>query len=85
MAIMTVTSKQFNQDVSRIKHATEKGIVFITDRGHVAHVLLKIEDYQKLTNSKDNIVDLLAMPNEEDIDFEPPKLNKKLFHPEDFE
>ena len=49
MTITTVTSRDFNQDVSRLKHVAEKGPVFITDRGHLAHVLLTIENYQQLT------------------------------------
>lgn len=85
MTITTVTSREFNQDVSRIKKAAMNGPVFITDRGHPAHVLLSIEDYEKLTKSKESIVDLLAMPEAIDIDFEAPKLNANLYRPEDFD
>lgn len=85
MTITTVTSREFNQDVSKIKRAALNGPVFITDRGHPAHVLLNIEDYKKLTETKENIIDLLAMPDAADIDFEPAKLNKKIYGPEDFD
>ena len=84
MTITSVTSREFNQDVSKIKKASLKGPVFITDRGHPAHVLLSIEEYQKLTKSKENIVDLLAMPDVADIDFEVPKLSGEIYRPEDF-
>ncbi|OGT36068.1 MAG: prevent-host-death protein [Gammaproteobacteria bacterium RIFCSPHIGHO2_12_FULL_37_14] len=84
MAITTVTSREFNQDVSKIKRAALNGPVFITDRGHPAHVLLAIDDYEKLTAVKKNIIDLLAMPDVADIEFEPAKLNKKIYRPEDF-
>lgn len=84
MMITTVSSREFNQDVSKIKRAAYNGPVFITDRGHPAHVLLTIEDYQKLTASKENIVELLAMPGAADVDFEPPRLNKKIYRPERF-
>ena len=84
MTITTVTSREFNQDVSKIKHAALNGPVFITDRGRPAHVLLALQDYQKLTKTKENIIDLLAMPDPDKIDFEPPKLNKKIYNPEDF-
>lgn len=84
MTISTVTSREFNQDVSKIKRAALNGPVFITDRGHPAHVLLSIEDYQKLTKTKENIIDLLAMPEAADIDFEIIKLNK-IYHPKDLE
>jgi len=85
MTIKTVTSREFNQDVSKIKRAALCGPVFITDRGHPAHVLLTIEDYQKLTETKKSIIDLLAMPTEAEIDFEPEKLNTAIYRPEDFE
>jgi len=85
MSITTVSSREFNQDVSKVKRASAKGPVFITDRGHTAHVLLNIDDYQKLTKTKESIVDLLAMPDAADIDFKPPKLNKKVYRPEDFD
>ncbi len=84
MTITTVTSREFNQDVSKIKHAALNGPVFITDRGRPAHVLLALQDYQKLTKTKENIIDLLAMPDPHKIDFEPAKLNKKIYNPEDF-
>lgn len=78
MAITTVSSRDFNQDTSGAKRAAEKGPVFITDRGKPAHVLLSIEDYQRLIGQQTNIVDLLGMSDGEDIDFNPPKLNLTL-------
>ena len=81
--ITNLTSREFNQDSSRAKKSALKGPVFITDRGRPAHVLLSIEEYQRLTGGVESIVDLLAMPAAEDIDFEPPKLPGKLFEPAD--
>lgn len=72
MGVTTLSSREFNQDVSRAKRASEAGPVFITDRGRPAHVLLSIEDYQRLTKQRRNIADALAMPGAEDIAFEPP-------------
>jgi prevent-host-death family protein len=83
MAITTVSSREFNQDVSRIKRAASNGPVFITDRGHPSYVLLTIEEYQKITGKKESIVELLTMPDAGGIDFEPPRLNKKLYNPAD--
>jgi len=77
--ITHLTSREFNQDASGAKKAAINGPVFITDRGRPAHVLLSIEEYQRLTGNLQSIVDLLAMPNADDIDFEPPKLSDKLF------
>jgi len=74
VTITTLTSREFNQDTSRAKKAAATGPVFITDRGRPAHVLLAIEEYQRITNSSSNIVDLLAMPEKVDIEFEPPRV-----------
>jgi len=83
MSITTVSSREFNQDVSKIKRAASLGPVFITDRGQPSHVLLTIEDYQKITAQHQSIVDLLAMPNADDIDFDPPRLTSNLYQPTD--
>lgn len=83
MGITTISSREFNQDASRVKRAAANGPVFITDRGQPSHVLLTIEDYQKITDKKESIVDLLAMPEAADIDFEPPHLNKPFHKPAD--
>lgn len=84
MAITTISSREFNQDVSKVKRASLSGPVFITDRGKPAHVLLTIKDYQSLTKTKESIADLLAMPDASDIDFEPQKLTKTLYRGEEF-
>lgn len=81
--ITHLTSREFNQDASGAKKAAINGPVFITDRGRPAHVLLSIEEYQRLTGNLQSIVDLLAMPNADEIDFEPPKLSDKLFEAAD--
>lgn len=79
MAITTLSSREFNQDATKAKKAAKRGPVFITDRGRPAHVLLTIEEYQRITHKRESIVDLLAMPEVADIDFEPPKLEGKLY------
>jgi len=81
MRITTISSREFNQDVSRAKRSASNGPVFITDRGHPAHVLLTIEEYQKITGKKESIIELLAMPDAAKIDFECPPLRKKLYRP----
>lgn len=83
MSITTISSREFNQDVSRVKRAASYGPVFITDRGHPSHVLLTIEEYQRITDKKESIVDLLAMPDAADIDFEPARINNPLYKPAD--
>lgn len=83
MPITTLSSREFNQATSRAKKAAQRGPVFITDRGRPAHVLLTIKEYEEITNKRINILDLLAMPGVAEIDFEPPRLRGKLFHPAD--
>ena len=72
--ITTFSSRELNQDVTRAKKATKNGPVFITDRGKPAHVLLSIEEYQRITQQRRNIADSLAMPESVDIEFEPPRV-----------
>ncbi|MCY1183814.1 type II toxin-antitoxin system [compost metagenome] len=72
--ITTVSSREFNQDTSGAKKAARNGPVFITDRGRPAHVLLSMEEYQKLTCLSPSIVDLLVMPEAEEIEFEPQRV-----------
>lgn len=71
MTTTTLSSRELNQDVGRAKRASRLGPVFITDRGRPAHVLLSIEDYQRLTGQRRNLVDALAMPGLSDIAFDP--------------
>ncbi|AET89783.1 prevent-host-death family protein [Burkholderia sp. YI23] len=73
MTITTLSSRELNQDVTRAKKATKDGPVFITDRGRPAHVLLSIEEYQRLAGNKRNLVDALSMPGLADIDVEFPR------------
>ena len=83
MSITTFTSREFNQDVSKAKREALKGPVFITDRGQAAHVLLSIEAYQKISDKEKSIVELLAMPDASDVDFDPPRLDKRMYRPVD--
>ena len=72
MAITTLTSREFNQDMGKAKKIAKRGPVFITDRGHPAHVLLSIEEYRRLIGTGEKIADLLALPGLEDLEFEIP-------------
>ena len=75
MATTILSSREFNQDTGKAKKAALQGPVFITDRGKASYVLLTVEEYRKISATQANIADLLAMPESEDIDFQPPKLN----------
>ena len=60
MSITTVSSRELNQDIGRAKRAALEGPVFITDRGKPAHVLLCIEDYQRLVGNTGTLAQALA-------------------------
>ena len=83
MAITKLSSREFNQDTGAAKKAAKKGPVFITDRGRPSHVLLTVEEYDRLTGEQKSVVDLLAMPEAADIEFEPPCLDGNLHEPAD--
>ena len=82
MKVTTLTSREFNQDTSGAKKAARQGPVFITDRGRPAHVLLTIEDYQRLTGENLSLAEALAQPGA-DLEFDPPRVGSGVFKPAD--
>ena len=74
MAITTLSSRDFNQDTAQAKRAAKRGPVFITHRGRPSHVLLTIEEYRKISRKGMSIAEALAMPEADEIEFEPPRL-----------
>lgn len=83
MAITKLSSREFNQDTSKAKRAAKRGPVFITDRGRPSHVLLTVEEYQRIIGGQQNIADLLGMPEAAEFEFEPPRLKGHLHEPAD--
>ncbi len=57
--------------------------MIITDRGRPSYVLITVEEYQVLTGTQQNILDLLVMPGLADIDFDPSRLKDSLCQPAD--
>jgi prevent-host-death family protein len=76
----TVSSRDFNQDVSAAKRAASTEPVIITDRGKPSHVLLSIEQYYRLVADRRSIVDWLSA--EDDIDLEPQRVELSLNTPD---
>lgn len=66
----TLTSREFNQDLARAKREAKNGPVFITDRGKPAHVLLSIEDFERLSRPRRSLAERLAMPDPAGADVE---------------
>jgi prevent-host-death family protein len=81
--VTRLSSREFNQDVSRAKRAAEDGPVIITDRGKPAYVLFRHDDYRRLAEREPTIRDLLDQPGVEDIDFNPPRFGTRIFRPVD--
>jgi hypothetical protein len=81
MAI-TLTNQEFEETLGGAKKAASRGPVFITDRGRPAHVLLTIEDYQRLAGGHVSLAKALGQPGA-DFDFDPPKAGRKMFKPAD--
>lgn len=81
-ATTKVSSREFNQDTGKAKRAARRGPVIITDRGRPSHVLLTIEEYQRLIGPAPSIVELLAMPGAEDVELEVPRV-RDLYRPVD--
>ena len=82
MTVTTLSSREFNQDTSGAKKAAQRGPVFITDRGRPAHVLLTIEDYQRLTGGHMSLAEAVAQ-TDADFDFNPPRVGGGIFKPVD--
>lgn len=80
MSVHTFSSRDFTRDVSAAKRAAAEGPVFITDRGRQAYVLLKIEDYHRLSGRQEmSFLDLMqSIPGGEGIDFDPPRLEGEI-------
>lgn len=81
MSPIVLTSREFNQDTGRAKREARKGPVFISDRGQPAWVLLSVQEYQRLQAPATSITQLLAMPQGDVADFEPPRLGTPLARP----
>ncbi|QIK78252.1 type II toxin-antitoxin system Phd/YefM family antitoxin [Sphingomonas piscis] len=56
----SISSREFNQDVSNAKRLARDQPVFVTDRGKPTHVLLSIDTYRQMIGKPDSLPDLLA-------------------------
>jgi len=71
MQISTFSSREFNQHVAAAKKAAcADNLVYILDRGQPAHVLMSIAKFRELSGQTQNILDMLAMPEAAEIEFE---------------
>jgi len=71
MQISTFSSREFNQHVAAAKKAASAdNVVYILDRGQPAHVLMSIDKFRELSDRTSNILDMLAMPEAAEMEFE---------------
>ena len=70
MAETLMSSREASQNFSRAKRAAKDGPVIITERGKPAQVLMSYAQYQGLKGPKTNILEAVAMPGMEKIEFE---------------
>lgn len=90
----SVTIQEFHADLHAVEVASESEPVFITEQGEPRRVLLDIADYRKLSQGEalegnvaaevpTDLADLLAVPESDHFDWEPPRLTSRLFEPAD--
>ena len=76
--ITTIPARQFARDLAGAKRAADMGPVLITDRGHPAYALLRIEDFYELSGnrqpSRSRRERMDGLPDTAGVDFEPPRL-----------
>ncbi|HGO5815814.1 TPA: type II toxin-antitoxin system Phd/YefM family antitoxin [Mannheimia haemolytica] len=66
MAI-TITSREFNQNASKVLKMAEKEPVFITKWGKIVNVVSSYMDYQQKKPSEPSFEDLFASSENEDV------------------
>ena len=72
----SMTSREASQDFRRAKREAKSGPVIITERGRPANVLMSYDDYERLTEKPKSLFDRVAIPGQEEVDFEPPPRQK---------
>ncbi len=73
----TVTSREFNRDVSAAKRAAADGPVVITDKGRPAHVLMSIRDYERLRERTGRMAERLACPGAIDLPLDDRRVSER--------
>lgn len=80
-----MTSRDLNQKTSEAKKLARKSPLFITNRGDIDFVLLSYEEYKRINGRGKSLADLLSMPADDDIEFDPPKLANIGLKPAEFD
>lgn len=73
--MITFTLREFHQNIRKIQTAALSGPVMITRRGKPSLIILRPDDYRRLTRKGLTNSERLSMSAEDYVDdFEPPKL-----------
>ena len=83
MTTTTISSREFNQDAGGAKRAAVEGPVIITDRGRPSHVLLTYDAYLALLGQQRTLLDVVAQEEDDDFEFDPPRMGDEIFRPAD--
>ena len=83
MSIVTISNKEFNDDVDKARKNALEYPVMITDCGNPTDVLLSIEHYLRITINEKNILDLLTTPSAANIELVASVLDKSFLQPVD--
>ncbi|GAA1721642.1 type II toxin-antitoxin system prevent-host-death family antitoxin [Propioniferax innocua] len=67
---ISISSAEFNRDVSAAKRAAADGPVTITDHGRRAHVLMTVEDYDHLAGERERVGNRLWARQTADVELE---------------
>lgn len=68
----TITSGEFDRDASAAMRIAEDGPVTITDHGRRSHVLLTVEDFDRLSGARERLGDTLRARGTEGIELDVP-------------
>ena len=83
--MISISSRDFNQDIGSAKKASLEGAVVITDRGVASHVLLSFAEYERLTGQNKTMDQLLSNSEAALCEFEPPRFDDHSFRAADLE
>lgn len=67
-----ISAREFNQNASAARKAANDAPLVVTERGRPTHVLMRYEEYERLTSNNRSALDMFADPRPEaDFEFNP--------------
>lgn len=81
VGVVSMSAREFNQNLAKAKRESQEAPVVVTDRGEPTHVLMSYEEFTKLQNGADgeDLVSRLRMkaPIDDNFEFEPVTIGLK--------